>query len=696
MTVPYTFANATVSIPLSQLDSNFSALGNSNNVSYISTYIGGVSRNVTSKLTDIVNVKDFGCACDGVTDDGPTIVNAVINNPGITISFPANTTTMTSVALPFRNNVSYVCLTGFATIKAHPTSTDNVFGEANPPAGYQSNCLMFNLIVDGNKTNVSYNTRNSGVTDDAYQNCINLIRIKNSYFENVRTQNSVMNGWVVYDSSDNIFIDPWATDIGKSPDPVSGAFSYCGIQHVFGVNRNKFVRPYVNTTRQHGIWEGWDGADNYDNEYHFPWVNAATADGIKIAEDLGTYICHTPKIFNPTVLNCDVGIRISSQAAAGEVIDPVIVNPTIQNNQYGIVVNNFVTRLKISTPTVISNTNTGILIGANVVDAQVIGGYSLSNGTNYTDSGTRTVFSSFVIDTTGGISLGLGSTTMTQLNSETIYVNGSTYPSFFVTRSSGNTAGLQIDQSGVAAWQLNCQATTGTFAISQGGSDWISSLITTGETNLAGNKIKFSGIGTTASAANAFLDNTAANNLLRSTSSLVYKKDVEFIEPEIVKKVADNISGIWFRSLCEADPKEWSWYGFAAEEVAKLDPRLVEWSKRIINYETKIEEIDEPVFIEQDVEFIELINNQATLLKRKEKKQLMELMPLFDELGNPVIKNGQQVMVNIAKTKKIKKETKVPIYGDLVPEAVRYPTLVVFALERLNQIIKQLKEKNII
>ena len=44
--------------------------------------------------------------------------------------------------------------------------------------------------------------------------------------------------------------------------------------------------------------------------------------------------------------------------------------------------------------------------------------------------------------------------------------------------------------------------------------------------------VQFPAIGTTASAANAFIDGGAANSLLRSTSSLKYKADIEPLDPQ--------------------------------------------------------------------------------------------------------------------------------------------------------------------
>lgn len=82
--------------------------------------------------------------------------------------------------------------------------------------------------------------------------------------------------------------------------------------------------------------------------------------------------------------------------------------------------------------------------------------------------------------------------------------------------------------------------------------------------------------GTTASAANAFIDSANAGKLLRSTSSLRYKTDVEDVaEFSAVLKMRP----IKYRSLCESDDKDTIWYGLLAEEVAALDPHLVHFSR---------------------------------------------------------------------------------------------------------------------
>jgi hypothetical protein len=80
---------------------------------------------------------------------------------------------------------------------------------------------------------------------------------------------------------------------------------------------------------------------------------------------------------------------------------------------------------------------------------------------------------------------------------------------------------------------------------------------------------------TTASAANVFIASSPFA-LFRSTSSIKYKKDIEDIDDFYAKSIL-NLRPVWYRSLCEGDPDEYSYYGFIAEEVAEVDPRLVHW-----------------------------------------------------------------------------------------------------------------------
>ena len=100
----------------------------------------------------------------------------------------------------------------------------------------------------------------------------------------------------------------------------------------------------------------------------------------------------------------------------------------------------------------------------------------------------------------------------------------------------------------------------------------------------AGASNQFPNITTTASGANAFLDSADSNRLCLSTSSLVYKRDIENLDSSIADRVL-SLRPVWYRSKSAADCQDWSWYGLIAEEVAEIDPRFVHYGYQESAYE---------------------------------------------------------------------------------------------------------------
>ena len=81
----------------------------------------------------------------------------------------------------------------------------------------------------------------------------------------------------------------------------------------------------------------------------------------------------------------------------------------------------------------------------------------------------------------------------------------------------------------------------------------------------------------TTSAANArFAPSTG--RVLRSTSAAKYKTDIEPIDEDRAEAFFEQCQPSWYRSLCKNDRKDWSWYGYVADEVAKVEPRLVDFN----------------------------------------------------------------------------------------------------------------------
>jgi hypothetical protein len=90
--------------------------------------------------------------------------------------------------------------------------------------------------------------------------------------------------------------------------------------------------------------------------------------------------------------------------------------------------------------------------------------------------------------------------------------------------------------------------------------------------------VTFPSVSTTASAANAFLDNAAGNNLLRSTSSIRYKQDVHTMPLDVAERAIDKLRPITYRSKAAADDPKEVHFGFIAEEVDEVEPRLVQYT----------------------------------------------------------------------------------------------------------------------
>lgn len=88
--------------------------------------------------------------------------------------------------------------------------------------------------------------------------------------------------------------------------------------------------------------------------------------------------------------------------------------------------------------------------------------------------------------------------------------------------------------------------------------------------------VYFQGVPTTALAANAVLDSANQNRLYRSTSKRAWKRDIEPMEAARAEAALD-MEAVWYRSACVTDNPAWSWYGFIAEDAARIDPRLVHW-----------------------------------------------------------------------------------------------------------------------
>lgn len=141
--------------------------------------------------------------------------------------------------------------------------------------------------------------------------------------------------------------------------------------------------------------------------------------------------------------------------------------------------------------------------------------------------------------------------------------------------ATGNPSGIQLNNSGGSQHNYGLRSgvvATGSFDISD------DTAASSRFSISSAGAVAFPAVSTTASAANAFLDNAASNNLLRSTSSARYKKDIgDLLDAE---RVVMHLRPVRFHSLASADSHTAWFYGLVAEEVAKIEPSLVNYDKQ--------------------------------------------------------------------------------------------------------------------
>ena len=115
----------------------------------------------------------------------------------------------------------------------------------------------------------------------------------------------------------------------------------------------------------------------------------------------------------------------------------------------------------------------------------------------------------------------------------------------------------------------------------------------------------------------------------RATSSIRYKKDVETIQDQYADAIL-NCRPVWFRSTCEGHNPDYGYWGFIAEEVAEVDPRLVFFNEVEKNGET----ILEPDGVQYG-RFVPLLLHHIKKLYQENENLKLEIQSIKDQLNNP-------------------------------------------------------------
>lgn len=85
------------------------------------------------------------------------------------------------------------------------------------------------------------------------------------------------------------------------------------------------------------------------------------------------------------------------------------------------------------------------------------------------------------------------------------------------------------------------------------------------------------GIYSDMSSSGANIGITSSGNFYRSTSSARFKREIEDADKQYYRKVLD-LRPVFYRAKGTRDADlNWSYWGFIAEEVAEIEPRLVQW-----------------------------------------------------------------------------------------------------------------------
>jgi hypothetical protein len=122
---------------------------------------------------------------------------------------------------------------------------------------------------------------------------------------------------------------------------------------------------------------------------------------------------------------------------------------------------------------------------------------------------------------------------------------------------------------------------------------------------------------TTGTSPNLVVGNTGI--FQRSTSSAKYKTQIEDAELSYSEALL-NCRPVWYRSTCEVDCPDHSYWGFIAEEVAQIDPRLVFWKTVSVSHDEKGQKVETPCTPEPEgVAYDRFVPHLLNLIKRQQQ-----------------------------------------------------------------------------
>jgi hypothetical protein len=169
--------------------------------------------------------------------------------------------------------------------------------------------------------------------------------------------------------------------------------------------------------------------------------------------------------------------------------------------------------------------------------------------------------------------------------------NSGTTPAVYAQQASTGTGDLfrAVTSGGSTVFSVSSagaitttSTVTTTGSITCGGTFVINSNAITSTTDInltpgsSADRVIFNNLGTTGSSANAVFGSNGG--LVKSTSSIRYKTDVETLSTEQAEAIFDSFRAVRYTSLASEDSQQGRFFGLIAEEVAAIEPMLVSWA----------------------------------------------------------------------------------------------------------------------
>lgn len=408
------FANADTSIPEPAAGTNNPAMMN-----FKRAGAGTVERTLADKLADTVSARDYGVACNGVTDDTAAINSALINAAGKDIIFPAGNckyggggklSAGTVITGAGRNATNIWAILPAATLFtvsgygagirhiAFKASVKQTGGSYVVLSGAES--FITDFFMDGDYNGILMTGNVARIRHGRFQNgASGAIRIRAEGGDNsqmiddvlmgaqlpevstagIRVRNSsalIISNTSIIQQGIGLLIDPYSATTGPATD-AGGVYSLWVHDCFLDNNKTNAIRIAPSGT-----------ASVVRSRFDSVWASSSGADGVYIANS-GTGVVSGLHFLAPhLLLNHGAGLT-----TGGVVSDVSILGGEVAQNAQGLYFNSGLTGVHITGTTIgtgaglSGNTHAGIVISSGVDQVIIVGNDLRGNATPMANTG---------------------------------------------------------------------------------------------------------------------------------------------------------------------------------------------------------------------------------------------------------------------------------------------------------------------